>query len=76
MARDLIRLPIEWLPSETFLAEALELAIVTSRTVYDCQYLALAIGHDCQFVTADRRLKNALAESPVGQRIRLVSEID
>lgn len=43
------------------LDSALQLAIRYDRSVYDALYVALALAEDCQFVTADLRLYNALA---------------
>ncbi len=40
---------------------ALEIAIATSRTVYDCTYLALAERLKATLVTADERFVNGLA---------------
>lgn len=40
---------------------ALHLAIRYERSLYDALYVALALAEDCQFVTADRRLYNAMA---------------
>lgn len=39
---------------------ALELAITHRRSAYDSLYVALALREDCQLVTADERLYNAL----------------
>jgi predicted nucleic acid-binding protein len=47
-------------PSRVVLEPALEIAFDTNRTVYDGCYLALAILTECQLVTADRKLFNAL----------------
>jgi predicted nucleic acid-binding protein len=43
------------------LAEALEIAFATDRSVYDCLYVALAIQFQVEMITADERLANALA---------------
>lgn len=47
--------------SQTLLPEALKIALVHDRSVYDCLYVALAIQFKIQMVTADERLANALA---------------
>lgn len=40
---------------------ALDVAVQFGRSAYDALYVVLALRHGCQFVTADRRLYNALA---------------
>lgn len=72
---DLIRLPLEVFPSQTLLAPALELAMATDRTVYDCMYLALAIDRKCRLVTADERFVKALAPTPFAKHIRHVTKL-
>jgi predicted nucleic acid-binding protein len=47
---------------------ALALALETGRTMYDALYLALAEAEDCQFITADERLVNALSSTSIGSR--------
>jgi predicted nucleic acid-binding protein len=43
------------------LPDALKIALVHDRSVYDCLYVALAIQFKVQMITADERLANALA---------------
>ena len=43
------------------LPEALQIALVSGRSVYDCLYVALAIQFKTEMITADERLANALA---------------
>jgi predicted nucleic acid-binding protein len=52
--------PINTFPSRLVLELALEVAFDSNRTVYDSCYLALAMLTDCQLVTADQKLFNAL----------------
>jgi len=42
------------------IAPALELALTFDRSVYDSLYVVLAMMRDCQLMTADRKLYNAL----------------
>lgn len=60
--------------SDNLIESALVLAIATKRTVYDCLYVALAVAHDCEFVTADERLVNALDVTPLGNHVRHVAK--
>jgi predicted nucleic acid-binding protein len=47
--------------NETLIDDAYHLAVTYQRTVYDALYLALSLREQCQFVTADERLANALS---------------
>lgn len=44
----------------SLLDEAYQLAVNHRRTVYDAMYLALSLREQCQLVTADEKLLNAL----------------
>jgi predicted nucleic acid-binding protein len=53
------------------LGDALDLALNSQMSLWDCVYLALAIEHDCPLITADRRLfRSASGRHPV---IRLLA---
>ena len=68
---------IELVPMRPLLAAATRLAIALDHPAYDCIYLALAVGRDCRFVTADRALLRKLGEvRPRGLRGRAVSLIE
>ena len=43
------------------LGDAMKIAFVHDRSVYDCLYVALAIQFKTEMITADERLANALA---------------
>jgi predicted nucleic acid-binding protein len=45
------------------LEEAFLLAVTHHRSVYDMLYLALSIRENCQFVTADEKMVNAIGSS-------------
>jgi len=47
--------------SLTLLPEALRIAFLHDRSVYDCLYVALAVQFNVEMITADERLANALA---------------
>jgi predicted nucleic acid-binding protein len=57
-------LPLARHADATLIADAFDLADRTSRTVYDCMYLALAVRLGGQLVTADERFVNSLANTP------------
>lgn len=64
LLRDFQGLPVLLTSSQELADVALELALRTDRTVYDCLYIALAVRLDCHMVTADKRLANALSNTP------------
>jgi len=66
---DVMRLPLKITPSEQLVGPALELAMRTGRTAYDCLYVALAVQIKTTMVSNDRRLVNALARGPLKDHI-------
>jgi predicted nucleic acid-binding protein len=62
---DVLDLPLEITPLEQLIADALELALRTNRSAYDCLYLALAVQRKTIVVSDDQRLVNALAHGPL-----------
>lgn len=66
--------PLEVHPSAPLLEAALEIALSTGRTVYDSQYVALAIQLESRLVTADEKLYNALKDGPLGDYILWVED--
>jgi predicted nucleic acid-binding protein len=71
---DSLQLPVEIESSEGLVGSALEIAMSTDRSVYDCLYIALAVKHGCPLITADQRLVNALASGSLAKTVRLVVE--
>ena len=72
LIKDFLRMPLALVSSGPLLSVALDLAVNTGRTVYDCLYLALALNQDAVFVTADKRLANALSALPLAGHIQLI----
>lgn len=66
--------PLEVHPSAPLLEAALEIALSTGRTVYDSQYVALAIQMVSRLVTADEKLFNALKDGPLGEYILWIED--
>jgi predicted nucleic acid-binding protein len=64
---DVLHLPLHLTPSSELAGAALELALRTRRTVYDCLYLALAVKTKSAMVTGDKRLVRALADGPLAK---------
>ena len=62
---DVMGLPLEITPSKQLIAVALDLALRTGRTMYDCLYVALAAQTKTVMISNDRRLVNALAGGPL-----------
>ena len=62
----MLRSPIHATSAELLARPALDYAILTGRTVYDCMYLAMAVENDIQLVTADERLVRKVREDEGG----------
>lgn len=75
IVRDLERAPIEMFSIRRWASLALDLAVRYEITVYDGLYLAVATGHDCRLVTADRRLFEACSRGGAGPRLSWLEEI-
>lgn len=63
------QVPLTVFPSRLVLEGALEIALETGRSVYDCVYVALAVALECPLVTADERLVNAFAGGPFASHV-------
>lgn len=64
----ILALPLEMVPDQTLVSDALDLARVTQLTVYDSLFLALALQRRATLITADARLEaawNRCASPPV-----------
>lgn len=72
---DFNALPLQIINSQPLMQSALELAIQYDRTVYDSLYLALALSNQCQMVTADLKLFNAIATTPFSTSLLWVESI-
>jgi predicted nucleic acid-binding protein len=70
---ELLKAPVASLPIEPHFERALGLAMEIGHPVYDCIYLALALYHDTQVVTADRRFASVASVSGLADRVRLLS---
>ena len=54
------QLQFTFTPTAELLEDAYKIAVAHRRTVYDALYLALSVRENCQFVTADEKLVNAV----------------
>jgi predicted nucleic acid-binding protein len=75
LLRDFSRVPIEFHRTIRWAGAALELAMRHGVTVYDALYLALAAGHGCRVLTADRRLREACRDGRLGHLVGWVEEL-
>jgi predicted nucleic acid-binding protein len=66
---DILELPLEITTCKPLLSLALELAVRTGCTAYDCLYVALALQEQAVLITADQRLVNALAAGPLRRHL-------
>jgi predicted nucleic acid-binding protein len=64
--------PVVSVPLDPYVEAALKIAMETGHPVYDCLYAAVAVAHDTQVVTADRRFAAAAALPPLAGRVRLL----
>jgi len=68
--------PVEWVPSEVLLDDAVKLALRIAHPVYDCVYLALATRREQVLVTADRPFAEAVRRhADLASRICLLREM-
>ena len=72
---DLRRLPLQITPCGDLVEAALELALRCGRSVYDCLYLALAVATRSVLVSADKRLVNALAATPLAKHVAWIGDL-
>ncbi|MBW4419101.1 MAG: type II toxin-antitoxin system VapC family toxin [Myxacorys californica WJT36-NPBG1] len=61
--QDFQRLRFVLTSTAVLLDDAYQIAATYRRTVYDSLYLALSLRENCQFVTADQKLINALGSA-------------
>jgi predicted nucleic acid-binding protein len=57
------QLQFTFTPTADLLEDAYKIAVAHQRAVYDALYVALSIRENCQLVTADEKLVNALGSS-------------
>lgn len=74
VCRGIARVPFRVWPSKELLGSALDAALALGRSVYDCTYLALAIGLEAPLVTADRRLIEAISGGSVKRYVRWIED--
>lgn len=74
--RHLSRLPLRIRTSEPLMESAWDVARRFDRSFYDGLYVALARSLDCQLVTADRRLYNALGASDISESLLWVEDLN
>lgn len=72
---ELSQAPIELERATVLVPEALDLALETGRTLYDCLYLALAIREGCLLVTADGRFYNSLQSGPFARHLLWIENL-
>lgn len=68
----ILSLPLRIHASSDLVPDALNLAMQLDRTAYDSLYLALAVKSKSVMVTADKRLVNSLAGSPLEKYVEWI----
>ncbi len=76
LIQDMLTLPLTITPTEVLLEAAVRLAMRTGRTVYDSLYLALAVDQRTRLLTSDRRLVNALGDTPLERHVKWIGDLD
>jgi len=71
---DFRSLPLRITSSNELIESALELAMGTGRTVYDCLYLALAVKTKSIMISGDKRFINALVGTPFEKYIAWIGD--
>ena len=69
------RLRLAITPSASLILPAFAIACQTQRTVYDSQYLALALRESALLVTADEKFCNALAGTPLARSVLWIGDV-
>ena len=72
---DMLDLPLQITPSEQLAGLALELALRTGRTAYDCLYVALALQKKVSMLSADQRLVNSFAAGPLKHHVLAIETV-
>ncbi len=73
--RQIVSSPIHLHESLPIIHTAFQLADVCNITVYDGIYLTLAIISRCELVTADKKLRNRLQDTPYIKHIRWIETV-
>jgi len=73
--RDFASFPVEAVSSSRFSQAALGIAIRHQLTAYDSLYLAVAAGHACRLVTADRRLYEVCGAGNLASLLTWLGEV-
>ncbi len=72
--RDHIDVTVHLLPARIVTKRALQIALTTRRSAYDCLYLAAAIQARCRLVTADERFVRSIKDSTLQRSIVSLSD--
>ncbi len=75
IAGDLQLMPVTLTFGLDLLPDALKIALDTGCTAYDSMYLALAVSHGCQMVTADKRFYNRLQGTRYAKHLLWVEDV-
>jgi predicted nucleic acid-binding protein len=73
--RNLRALPLHLVPSDRLLPDALEIATLTTRTLTESIYFALALRERAPLVTADRRWYGLVTTGPMKPYLKFVSDV-
>jgi predicted nucleic acid-binding protein len=74
IAADVVQADVTIDPMGSLFGRALQIALETGCSAYDSMYLALAEALSTRMVTADRRMYNALQNSPFARLVLWVED--
>ncbi len=64
LVSDIEKIAVDTTPCRALASDAHAIALITSRSVYDSMYVALALRRDTRVITADERFFHALQSFP------------
>jgi predicted nucleic acid-binding protein len=67
--------PVQIFTSYALMPQAIEIAVRVQQAVYDSVYLALAVVHQCQMVTADQRFYNAVRQDILAAHLCWIEDL-
>lgn len=74
ISNEILRLPLNVVPSKSILQLAIDFAVAYNITVYDALYLSVAKIYETKLITADKRLVDKLGKTKLSENIEWLGE--